>query len=1298
LASAAAAFALVFIRSDPAILAASRATSPAGSNVDPRSRSATAAFAHEAQFSGAVDSFEETLAQFGSAIAVSGDTVVVGAPYDNATVADMGHAYVFVRSGTTWSVQQVLVASDGAAGDNFGHAVAISGDLIVIGARYGGSPSGSNAGAVYVFARTGTTWSELQKLLPADLPPVGSFGHSVSLSADTIVVGAPLDSTPGRTDAGSAYVFVQAGPTWVQQQKLIASDPGVLNYFGFSVSVSGDRAVVGAPSDPLRSDTGAVYVFVRAAGVWSEEQKLLASDGTTNDFFGYSIALDGNTIVVGARSDDAPPVDAGSAYVFVQSGAVWIEQQKLVAPDQNQDANFGHTVSISGDTVVVGSPHNDGSGAYSGAAYAFVRSQTVWTLQQKLVAADTAAFDRFGFAVSISGETVAVGAQFSDTPNTADGGSAYIFVRSGTSWIQEQKLLAGEPPGADAFGSAVTVSGDTAVIGSPHDDTVLGIDTGSAYVFERSGTTWVAQQKFLPFNAAPADNFGASVAVSGDTLIVGAPGRDTTAGADAGAAYVFIRAGSFWLLQQTLLASDGFSLDRLGSSVSISGETAVVGAPSHANGSGAAYVFVRNGTSWTQQQQLLSPDAAVDDAFGDAVSIDADTVVVAEVGDDATALDAGAAFVFVRTGTAWSLQQKLIAPDAAQNDRFGHSVSVSGETALVGAIWEDIGPAGDNGAAYVFVRSGTAWTAQQKLLASDAAGGDQFGFSVSVSGDTAVVGAAADDVLPLLDVGSAYVFVRSANLWTQSDKLVAPDGTQSDLFGTSVSLAGATVVIGSPYDDVPTGAADGGSAHVFRGPESDLAVTKTDGQTTAVPGETITYTILVSNAGPSAVTGAVVTDLLPTALLGATWTCLASPGSSCTSGGSGNIDDIVNLAVGGTATYTVTATVAAGATGALSNTVTVTPPSGTLDPDPANNSATDIDTLTPETDLAITKTDSADPVSPGDPLSYNLAFINDGPSDATGVTVVDTLPAGVTFVSSVPGPPTCTAAGSTLTCDMGGLTAGSNGTVTINVTVDAGASGMLVNTATVSGSETDPNTANNTAQAATAVGRRDGELRHGTDELHDLAALPGPVTDEDIFRIYQEPEASYEVVIDATSGDIGAGDGPILERLAPDGTTVLQTSVAIGAGPSRSLRWSNDLPFAVEGETIRVRSAGCTTDCGPDDVYRIRAHDTTYSIARFNNAGSQVTVLILHNTTSEIMGGVAFLRDLSGVVVCSLVFGVSGHHSVVVDTTTCPGAEDIAGSITVRNSLRYGEISGKAVALEPATGFSFDTPLEPRVK
>jgi uncharacterized repeat protein (TIGR01451 family) len=1048
---------------------------------------------------------------------------------------------------------------------------------------------------------------------------------------------------------------------------------------------------------------GSLYVFVRSGTAWSQQQKLLASDAATGANLGRSVSISGDTILAGAWGDDTMGGNAGAAYVFVRSGTTWTEQQKLLASDGAAVDRFGSYVSLFGDTAVVGAPlANAPAASDAGAAYVFVRSGTFWSEQQKLLASDGVGGDSLGSSVSISADTLIVGAAFDDVPGSigsVDAGSAYVFVRSGPPWAEQQKLLAADEVSHDRFGWAVSISDDTVVVGAPLDDTTAGGDTGSAYVFVRSGTNWIVQQKLTASDGTTDDLFGRAVAVSGDTAVVGAWADDTSGGQDTGSAYVFVRSGTTWTEQQKLVASDGSVADLFGWSVSISGDTVVVGALGHdtpAGNTGAAYVYVRSASVWTEQQQLQASDAALGDMFGHSVSVSADTVVVGATGADVSGnFDAGAAYVFVRAGTAWSEQQKITASDGASADEFGYSLSVSGDTVVVAAYSDDTAAGTDVGSAYVFVRSGAVWSQQQKLVPSDGSAFEYFGFSVSVFADTVVVGAPFDDPFP--DAGAAYVFVRSGTVWTEQQKLLAPDGAANDGFGVSVSMSGDRAVVGAPDDSTP-GGVGAGSAHVFGPLEADLGVTKSDGQTAAVPGEPLIYTITVSNAGPSAVAAATVTDMLPAALLGAAWTCSASPGSSCSAGGTGNINDSVNVLAGGTATYVVSGTVDPAATGTLSNTVTVTPPAAVPDPNPANNSATDVDTLTPEADLAITKTDSADPVDPGDPLTYSLSVINDGPSDATGVTVVDSLPAGVTFVSSVPGAPTCSLAGSTLTCDLGALPAGGSSAVTINVTVNAGASGILVNTATVSGSETDPDPGNNSASASTAVGPKDGELTHGTDEVFDLAALPGPVADEDVFRIAQKPYSSYEIVIDATSGDIGAGNGPLLERVDSDGITVLQSSVPIGTGSSRSLRFGNGTASEIEGETIRVRSAGCTTDCGPDDVYRIRAYDTTYSIARFNNTGSQVTVLILQNPTSEPMGGAATFWDASGVRVCGLAFGPSAHGTLVFDTRQCPGVDGIAGSITVVHSLRYGELSGKAVALEPATGFSFDSPLVPRLR
>jgi uncharacterized repeat protein (TIGR01451 family) len=351
-------------------------------------------------------------------------------------------------------------------------------------------------------------------------------------------------------------------------------------------------------------------------------------------------------------------------------------------------------------------------------------------------------------------------------------------------------------------------------------------------------------------------------------------------------------------------------------------------------------------------------------------------------------------------------------------------------------------------------------------------------------------------------------------------------------------------------------------------------------------------------------------------------------------------------------------------------------------------------------DLGLTLVDVPDPVLHGAALAYVAIMTNAGPSAATALTLIDVLPPDVAFVSSVPGPPTCTLTGATLTCGLGTLAAGGTTTVTIHVTATAPPGSTIVNPATVSASEPDPDPANNSATATTAVVAAEGELTHGTDALLDLAALPGPVVDQDVFRISQRPRSSYEVVVDSASGDIGSITAPLanslrLERVAPDAQNVLQTAVPVALGSARSLRWkTQDTP--VDGQFIRVRSGmgSCTTNCGSDDVYRIRVYETTYALPRFDNTPGHATFLVLQNSTDyEIEYHITCYSQFGGV------FGGSGssldpRETKVIDTRDW--ADLISGSITIEHDGRYGDLIGKAMALDLEEGFSFDTALMPR--
>ena len=725
----------------------------------------------------------------------------------------------------TFSQQQQLTASDGAANDLFGLSVAISGETAVIGAI--GDAVGANAsqGSVYVFVRSGMTWSQQQKLTSSDGAASDFFGRSVAIDGDTVVVGASQHDVGANSNQGSVYIFVRSGTTWTQQQKLMASDGAANDFFGQSVAIHSNTVVVSANQDDVgaNGDQGSAYVFVRNGTIWTQQQQLTATGGVANDQFGRSVAISGDTVVVGAfQVDVSGRVDQGSAYVFVRSGTIWTQQQQLTASDGAATDLFGTTVAINGETVVVGAPQADVSGRNNqGSAYVYVRTGTTWNQQQKLTASDGTTNDDFGRSVAISGDTVVVGSRLDDVGGNSNQGSAYVFVRTGSVWTQQQQVTASGGAANDQFGASVAISGETLVVGASQDDVGANTDQGSAYVFAcTSAQIWVQQSNLTAPDGAVDDRFGTSVAISGETVAVGAPEDDITLFGE-GSVYVFVRTGTTWSLQQKLTIPGGQLNELFGTSVAISGETLVAGAVlSDVGGNsdqGAAYVFERIGTTWTQKQQLTATGGATNDQFGQSVAINGQTLVVGAPLDDVGGnTDQGSATVFVRSGTTWTQQQQLTATGGAANDRFGSSVAISGETAVVGAPLREVSGNVDQGAAYVFVRSGTTWTQQQQLTVSDGATIDQFGSSVAISGETAVVGAPLDDVGANTDQGSAYVFVRNGTSWTQKQQLTAANGAVQDQFGYSVAVVnGGNVVVGAFIDDVGANG-NQGSASVYR--------------------------------------------------------------------------------------------------------------------------------------------------------------------------------------------------------------------------------------------------------------------------------------------------------------------------------------------------------------------------------------------------------------------------------------------------------------------------------------------------
>lgn len=394
---------------------------------------------------------------------------------------------------------------------------------------------------------------------------------------------------------------------------------------------------------------------------------------------------------------------------------------------------------------------------------------------------------------------------------------------------QLQKITASDAAGGDQFGNSVAISsnGTTAVVGANQEDTGANTNNGAVYVYIKSGSTWTEQAKLLTSDAATDDRLGESIAISadGNTVLVGAWSENTPPNSGNGAAYIFTRSGTTWTQQAKLLASDAASAEYLGlyQSVSLSadGNTALVAASYKVGG--AAYVFTRSGSTWTQQQKITASDAASGDRFGYSVSLSSDgnTAIMGAFNETTSPnTNQGAAYVFTRSGSTWTEQQKLLASDPANTDYFGFSVALSGDgnTAIVGSVNEDTSSTTNNGAIYMYTRSAGTWTQRQKILANDATTDDNIGHAVSLSSDggIAIVGSRHINAGGVFDTGGVYLFTRSGGTWTQRQKIIASDTVTDDRFGQSVSLSsdGTTFIVGANQED--TGAnTNNGAAYFF---------------------------------------------------------------------------------------------------------------------------------------------------------------------------------------------------------------------------------------------------------------------------------------------------------------------------------------------------------------------------------------------------------------------------------------------------------------------------------------------------
>lgn len=769
------------------------------------------------------DRFEGDL--FGWSTCLKGDTAIIGAPSLYTDIEQSGSAHIFVKNGEEWIRQAELSPSDGAPDDFFGAGVGLVGDTVIIGSPYD-DDKGSSSGSAYVYVRDGESWTEQQKLVTEDGSEGDRFGISISMGGDNAIIGSPYDDDKG-SNAGSVYLYAKTGDSWFEKRKIVASDGSEGDRFGFASSVSDTNYAIGAFSYSGPS----VYVYDFGVSPVTVSFDLVGKSSRVGGGDLVQLIPYGGNAISPEISDLAGWHFVGWDQTFDNiTESITVTAQYV--PVYTVTFNLGSYGSIaSGDLVqeiVVGNsamaPEIIVSGGwdFNGWDQTFDNITEDVIVTAQYVPIYTVIFNLGSYGSLVSGElvqdvvegysavapeiSIAEDWRFIGWDQSYDDITENIFVEAQyapsdlTAVLLQSKFTASDGSANDLFGVSVSVSGNTSLIGALRDGD-NGTWSGSAYIYNNKDGVFIEQAKLVASDGESNDSFGRSVSINGDTALIGASGDD-----GKGSAYVFVRRGGMWVEQAKLVASDGAVDDRFGLSLSVSGDTAIIGA-SNDDGRGSAYVYVRNSGVWTEQAKLTASDGALNDSFGYSVSLSGNTAVIGAYVDQDNGYSSGSAYIFVRTDGVWLEQAKLIASDAAANDNFGYSVSVSGETSIVGSYGND-----DNGSAsgsvYVYVRSNGVWTEQEKLTASDGSANDRFGQSVSLSGNTAVISSSGDN-----DRGSAYVYIFKNGVWIEDEKLTASDGSLSDFFGSSVSVSGDAVLIGASGDD--DHGLSSGSAYIF---------------------------------------------------------------------------------------------------------------------------------------------------------------------------------------------------------------------------------------------------------------------------------------------------------------------------------------------------------------------------------------------------------------------------------------------------------------------------------------------------
>ena len=750
-------------------------------------------------------------------MALDGEWIVVGAPYDDLGGTDSGAVKVYRAS--TGALVQILANPTPAPNDAFGYSVGISGTRVVVGAPFD-DMGAVNAGSVHVFDLAGATPATPVATFNNPSPaPDDGFGHAVAISGLQVVVGVP-DDDAGAVNAGTVHVYDLAnaqgtGPlVTINNPSPVAGDA-----FGYAVAVDGNRVVIGAHWVDSGSffNSGRAFVYQVSGATATRVATFNNPSPGQGDSFGTSVGISGTRVVVGAQFDSSGAQSAGSAYVYNLAGASpSIPTVTLNNPTPAVGDHFGRAVAISGTKVVVGAFQRYITAPNAGRAFVFDLSRPTPTSPEAVLDNPSpASYDEFGLAVAVSGTRVIVGSHQDDTV-TENAGTAYAYELGGpTPTVPAFLLNSPSPAVGDEFGTSVAVSGTRVVVGAPRDDTGAA-DAGSAYVFDLAGATAAVPVATLR-NPSPVagDLFGLSVGISGTRVVVGAP-RDDTGATDAGSAYIYDLAGATPTLPlATMNNPTPASGDNFGSSVAIDGTWVVVGAPyddGGAGNAGSAYVYYSLGANTALLANIPNPSPALNDYFGWAVAVSGTRAVVGAPRDNTGANLAGSAYVYNFSGGSATIPAATLSSTTAF-ERFGSAVAVSGNRVVVGAPNNTGGAVGAGRARLYDLTGATPTVPVATLNKPTPALYDTFGSFVAISGTRTAVGALNSDGFTTSGE-NAFVFgLVGGTPSTPVVTLTNPNPFQNDIFAWSGAMDGTILVVGAPLAEGAS--VDRGSVYVF---------------------------------------------------------------------------------------------------------------------------------------------------------------------------------------------------------------------------------------------------------------------------------------------------------------------------------------------------------------------------------------------------------------------------------------------------------------------------------------------------